>query len=657
MAAVAPSHRETAELLQKLSLDQTKTLEIPEPTKKTPVLAKDSNNGQIPASITPGPEYFDPAYCYPGNYPAFYYGNEFLNDWDEYMRSANTEGVEMPPAMYGDMYHGYGYGPYGPYSPAGSPAPTMGPDGLLYQYPAPYFQPLNPSSVPYTPTPTAPTKGDNSIAADKASLTVEAANGNTKDSSKVGGVQGNNGSATTKQTYLNSQFGANWSALPSSGFQDPRMGFNGSRSPVPWSEYPLYTDVGQPRPTNNSSTVSSMSRTINNSPSKNHNYQPQSNYMGLHPPRQMSNMGTANGYINKLYPNNKLYGQYGTTYRSGLGYGSNGYDSRVNGRGWLSVDGKYNKPRGRSNGFYGNENIDGLNELNRGPRAKHTKNQKGYIPVPLAVKSQNTPSTETKDDEKDKLIAVAPDREQYNKVDFPEVYSDAKFFVIKSYSEDDVHKSIKYNVWASTPNGNKKLDAAYQEAQQKDTPCPVFLLFSVNTSGQFVGVAEMTGPVDFHKNFEYWQQDKWNGCFPVKWHIVKDVSNSLLKHITLENNENKPVTNSRDTQEVKLDQGIQILKIFKENSSKTCILDDFYFYEGRQKTIQEKKAKQLFQKQVWEGKSIDGKKGVNGESETQKSSDAPLTDSAKDSSLVVEANGDVKQTETQSVAKSGEGAK
>jgi len=45
------------------------------------------------------------------------------------------------------------------------------------------------------------------------------------------------------------------------------------------------------------------------------------------------------------------------------------------------------------------------------------------------------------------------------------------------------------------------------------------------------------------------------------------------------------VTNSRDTQEVKLEQGLQMLKIFKEYSSKTCILDDFGFYEGRQKTI------------------------------------------------------------------------
>lgn len=78
--------------------------------------------------------------------------------------------------------------------------------------------------------------------------------------------------------------------------------------------------------------------------------------------------------------------------------------------------------------------------------------------------------------------------------------------------------------------------------------------FQVNTSGQFVGVAEMTGAVDFEKTLEYWQQDKWNGSFSLKWHIVKDVPNNILKHIILENNENKPVTNSRDTQEVNIVQ-------------------------------------------------------------------------------------------------------
>ena len=60
----------------------------------------------------------------------------------------------------------------------------------------------------------------------------------------------------------------------------------------------------------------------------------------------------------------------------------------------------------------------------------------------------------------------------------------------------------------------------------------------------------MTGKVDFKKNMGFWQQDKWSGFFPVNWHIVKDVPNSQLRHILLENNDRKPVTYTRDTQEV-----------------------------------------------------------------------------------------------------------
>lgn len=51
--------------------------------------------------------------------------------------------------------------------------------------------------------------------------------------------------------------------------------------------------------------------------------------------------------------------------------------------------------------------------------------------------------------------------------------------------------------------------------------------------------------------------------------------------------------------QVKLEQGVKIIKIFKDHSSKACILDDFGFYEARQKSILEKKAKQQqFQKQA-----------------------------------------------------------
>lgn len=60
----------------------------------------------------------------------------------------------------------------------------------------------------------------------------------------------------------------------------------------------------------------------------------------------------------------------------------------------------------------------------------------------------------------------------------------------------------------------------------------------------------MMGKVDFNKDMDFWQLDKWNGFFPVKWHVIKDIPNFHLRHIILENNENKPVTHSRDTQEV-----------------------------------------------------------------------------------------------------------
>jgi YTH domain-containing family protein len=161
--------------------------------------------------------------------------------------------------------------------------------------------------------------------------------------------------------------------------------------------------------------------------------------------------------------------------KTGLAYGSNGYDSRMFGRWGISMDNRY-RPRGRGNGYYGygNVNQDGTIELNRGPRSSCFKNQKLYgQTVSIAVKGQNLPSGESKND------SDVPDKTQFNKDDFPVQYDAAKFFVIKSYSEDDIHKSIKYNVWASTTNGNKKLDAAYQEAQSKGSACPIFLFFSV----------------------------------------------------------------------------------------------------------------------------------------------------------------------------------
>ncbi|KDO54489.1 hypothetical protein CISIN_1g005158mg [Citrus sinensis] len=484
---VAPAVEKASDLLQKLSLDsQTKSLEISEHTKKPSANQYGSvdsvnaaANGQIPSERSGTPflnDFMDPNMCYvPNGYPstAFYYGGYDGNvgEWDDYTRYVSQDGVDMTSGVYGDngslMYHhGYGYAPYPPYSPATSPVPTMGTDGQLYgpqhyQYPH-YFQPITPTSSPYSPSPVAPTPGDipTSVAADQKPLPVESTNGKSNGVANAGGVKGNNGSAPFKPTYqpFNSNNTYGRGSLPgrgpASGYQDPRCNLDGMRSPIPWLDGPVISDA---RPVASNTFNSSISNVNNVASSRNQNYRPNSHYMGLHHPRPMSGMGAAQGFMNmnRMYPN-KLYGQYGNTFRSGVGFGSNGYDLRTNGRGWLSVDGKY-KSRGRGNGYfgYGNENMDGLNELNRGPRAKGAKNQKGSAPNALPVKEQNVLTNGTAEDENDK-ISLSPDRDEYNKADFPEEYTDAKFFVIKSYSEDDVHKSIKYSVWASTPNDAHK---------------------------------------------------------------------------------------------------------------------------------------------------------------------------------------------------------
>jgi hypothetical protein len=120
-----------------------------------------------------------------------------------------------------------------------------------------------------------------------------------------------------------------------------------------------------------------------------------------------------------------------------------------------------------------NVNAELLGEQNRGPRTNKSKNQ-------LAVKAYTA-----KVGDNNGLGNIVIQTDQYNKDDFSTDYLDAKFFVIKSYSEDDVHKSIKYNVWSSTPHGNKKLQTAFEDAQKlavgRPRGCPIFLFFSVSS--------------------------------------------------------------------------------------------------------------------------------------------------------------------------------
>eukprot|EP01105_Mastigella_eilhardi_P016609 TRINITY_DN37_c0_g1_i2.p2 TRINITY_DN37_c0_g1~~TRINITY_DN37_c0_g1_i2.p2 ORF type:complete len:189 (+),score=65.58 TRINITY_DN37_c0_g1_i2:1526-2092(+) len=110
----------------------------------------------------------------------------------------------------------------------------------------------------------------------------------------------------------------------------------------------------------------------------------------------------------------------------------------------------------------------------------------------------------------------------------------------------------------------------------------------------------MVSPVDTVGTVcKHWQHERggpWKGAFGVRWLLVKDVPNALLRHIKLANNDNKPMTNSRDTQEVPYEQGAVVLRVFHECKARSSILDYFDFYERR--TAELRQQQQLSQKRT-----------------------------------------------------------
>ncbi|KAE9527739.1 hypothetical protein AGLY_012812 [Aphis glycines] len=213
-----------------------------------------------------------------------------------------------------------------------------------------------------------------------------------------------------------------------------------------------------------------------------------------------------------------------------------------------------------------------------------------HVPPPTIIMSSPPPiqivNSPTEENTKRKIIDELKMKNHYNPTEYSNPPEGSRFFIIKSYSEDDIHRSIKYEIWCSTDHGNRRLDQAFSSSDKKK----IFLLYSVNGSGHFCGVAEMISAVDYNSSSSVWCQDKWKGQFGVRWIYVKDVPNNQFRHIRLENNENKPVTHSRDTQEVPYNQGVQVLRIIHSYKHETSIFDDFQHYENLQKLEDNKKS-------------------------------------------------------------------
>jgi len=103
----------------------------------------------------------------------------------------------------------------------------------------------------------------------------------------------------------------------------------------------------------------------------------------------------------------------------------------------------------------------------------------------------------------------------------------------------------------------------------------------------------MASPLDENNSFPYWTQDqKWSGQFDLEWVFIKDVPFKAFKNIdiTMKDGQIKPVTYSRDTQEIPFKEGKTMVEIIERFENSNTILEHFEYYDLRQenyeKTIQ-----------------------------------------------------------------------
>lgn len=162
----------------------------------------------------------------------------------------------------------------------------------------------------------------------------------------------------------------------------------------------------------------------------------------------------------------------------------------------------------------------------------------------------------------------------------------AKFFILRSTCDDDIHKAIKYGFWTSTYKNNVLLNDLYKKYSRTNTP--IYLIYTVVGSGQYCGMAQMCSEVELKKTFSYWWEEvKWSGVFRINWVYVKDLLYDEVEDMRMRNG-NK-VVSSKDGTEVDFQTGLELVRRFKNSIYVSDIFEYFEFMDNREEKIRLKR--------------------------------------------------------------------
>ncbi|TGZ82068.1 YTH-domain-containing protein [Ascodesmis nigricans] len=137
-----------------------------------------------------------------------------------------------------------------------------------------------------------------------------------------------------------------------------------------------------------------------------------------------------------------------------------------------------------------------------------------------------------------------------------------RYFIIKSYNEENVKIAQDECVWATQQKNTEILQEAFDKSED------VILFFSINKSGKFQGYARMEGPPGSAPIPSWSRNLLWesSGPFPIRWITITDISFHRIAHLRNRYNDMHPVLIGRDGQEIDPDCGELLCKSINETA-------------------------------------------------------------------------------------------